>query len=243
MDSLSTSGRRRRPLAALFAAVVVVGIAWSGAASASPAAPPSIRPSQDVVTLLAAHKARSRPSAASAVLQVVPAHAPLTEGPTALPVLGRHGRWLKVRLPGRPNSHTGWISRSATSLSVTPWHLVVDLSRRQLIVYKAGRRVRAFAAVVGKPSTPTPTGQFFVEESIALRPGDVGAPFALALSARSNVFQEFEGGPGQVALHGLGNVGGDLGSAESHGCIRLADDTMRWLVLRIGPGAPVTIGV
>jgi lipoprotein-anchoring transpeptidase ErfK/SrfK len=244
MDSASTSGRRRRPLAALLAALAVVGIAWSSAASASPtAAPPAIRPSQEVVTLLAAHKARSRPSAKSAVLQVVPARAPLTEGPSALPVLGRHGRWLKVRLPGRPNSHTGWISRSATSLSVTPWHLVVDLSRRQLIVYKAGRRVRAFAAVVGKPSTPTPTGQFFVEESIALKPGDVGAPFALALSARSNVFQEFEGGSGQVALHGLDNVGGDLGSAESHGCVRLADGTMRWLVLRIGPGAPVTIGV
>jgi lipoprotein-anchoring transpeptidase ErfK/SrfK len=44
-------------------------------------------------------------------------------------------------------------------------------------------------------------------------------------------------------LHGLDNVGGDLGSAESHGCVRLADGTMRWLVLRIGPGAPVTIGV
>jgi lipoprotein-anchoring transpeptidase ErfK/SrfK len=95
---------------------------------------------------------------------------------------------------------------------------------------------------VGKPSTPTPRGEFFVEEVIALRRGDVGAPYALALSARSNVLQEFDGGPGQIALHGLDNVGGRLGTAVSHGCVRLADDAMRRLVVSIAPGVPVTIG-
>ena len=69
----------------------------------------------------------------------------------------------------------------------------------------------------------------------------LGAPYALALSARSYVLQEFDGGPGQIALHGLANVGGVLGTAVSHGCVRLDSDTMRWLVIRIGPGVPVTI--
>jgi lipoprotein-anchoring transpeptidase ErfK/SrfK len=59
--------------------------------------------------------------------------------------------------------------------------------------------------------------------------------------ARSNVLQEFDGGPGQIALHGLDNVGGTLGTAVSHGCVRLADASMRWLVTRVGPGVPVTI--
>ena len=114
------------------------------------------------------------------------------------------GRWLKVRLPGRPNGHVGWTTgRLDGGLRDQRRHLVVDLSRRQVIVYRAGRIVRIFSAVVGKPSTPTPRGEFFVEESIALRAGDVGAPFALAPSARSYVFQEFDGGPGQIALHGL----------------------------------------
>ena len=76
---------------------------------------------------------------------------------------------------------------------------------------------------------------------IKLRARDAGAPFALALSARSNVLQEFNGGPGQIGLHGLSNVGGVLGTAVSHGCIRLANATMRWLVHRISPGVPVTI--
>ncbi len=69
----------------------------------------------------------------------------------------------------------------------------------------------------------------------------VGAPFALALSARSNVLQEFDGGPGQIAFHGLAHVGGTLGTASSHGCIRLAVGALDWLVVRIGPGIPVSI--
>jgi lipoprotein-anchoring transpeptidase ErfK/SrfK len=109
-------------------------------------------------------------------------------------------------------------------------------------VYRQGRAVRVFKAIVGKPSTPTPLGEFFVEESVQLRATQVGAPFALALSARSNVLQEYAGGPGQIALHGLDNIGGVLGTAVSHGCVRLADSAVRWLVAgRIGPGVPVTI--
>jgi lipoprotein-anchoring transpeptidase ErfK/SrfK len=31
------------------------------------------------------------------------------------------------------------------------------------------------------------------------------------------------------------------GTAASHGCVRLDNEAMRWLVMRIGPGVPVTI--
>jgi hypothetical protein len=216
--------------------VLLVLPAASATASSAP-----VRAKQEIVALLSAHEARSLPRIRSAPLGLVPSRTPITEGRTVLPVLARRGQWLNVRLPGRPNGHTGWIKAGATVRSQTIWHLVVNRARRQVTVYRAGRPVRVFSAIVGKPSTPTPGGEFFVEESIALRPGDVGAPFALALSARSNVFQEFEGGPGQIALHGLMNVGGVLGTAVSHGCVRLADETMRWLVVRIGPGVPVTI--
>ena len=158
-----------------------------------------------------------------------------------LPVLGETKAWLHVRLSGRPNGHTGWILRHRTVASTTRWHIVVDLTTRRALVYRSGRLVKSVQAVVGKPSTPTPPGEFFVEEAIQLRATDVGAPFALALSARSNVLQEFDGGPGQIAIHGLSNVGGVPGTAVSHGCLRLANATMRWLVLRVGPGVPVTV--
>ena len=75
--------------------------------------------------------------------------------------------------------------------------------------------------MIGKPSTPTPRGAFFIEEALALSSYETGGPFALATSARSNVFQEFEGGPGQIGIHGTDNLSGAPGSAASHGCIRL----------------------
>ena len=233
------SGRRLRPLAPLLALLALAALVTTGATAAGTRA--TVQPTQELAALLSSHRIRAEPHATSPLLGVVPAITPITHDRTVLPVLAHHGAWLKVRLPGRPNSHTGWITRKATLQWATNWHLVVNRARREVLVYRSGRVVRIFKAVVGKPSTPTPTGEFFVEESIALRSYDVGAPFALALSARSQVLQEFDGGPGQIALHGLSNVGGVPGTAVSHGCIRLADDVMRWLVVRIGPGTPVTI--
>ena len=57
-----------------------------------------------------------------------------------------------------------------------------------------------------------------------------GGPYALATSDRSDVFQEFDGGPGQIAIHGMDNLPGALGTASSHGCIRL-DDVRHHLAL------------
>ena len=227
----------------------------TGAAPAHSVTPAVVRPTQKLAALFSAHQAFSKPFIGSASLGVVPAWRPITGERTVLPVLGQWTgadglgwlhvsdgrRWLLVRLPGRPNGRTGWIKQRATVASKTSWRIVVDTSRRRVIFYQWGHRVRTVEAVVGKPSTPTPRGKFFVEEVIQLRAADAGAPFALALSARSNVFQEFEGGPGQIALHGLRNIGGVLGSAVSHGCVRLSNSTMRWLVVRISPGVPVTI--
>jgi L,D-transpeptidase catalytic domain len=200
-----------------------------------------VSPTQELAAVLVAQEARSRPDARSAPINLVPAKTPITEERTVLPVLAAKGAWLKVRLPGRPNGHSGWITRSGTSLSITKWHLLLDLSRRELMVYRKARRVRSFKAVIGKPSTPTPKGDFFVEESLALPATDVGAPYALALSARSDVFQEFAGGPGQIAIHGLDNIGGVPGTAVSHGCVRLATRAIHWLAFHIAPGTPVTI--
>ena len=234
-----SSGRRRRLLALPLAVCSLVALSVAGAPSARGVA--AVPRTQELAALLSSHKVRAEPSSTSALVGVVPMTTPITRDRTVLPVVARHGRWLKVLLPGRPNGHTGWILRQATLHWATTWRLVVSTSRREVAVYHLGRRVRVFKAVVGKPSTPTPVGTFFVEESVALRSSDVGAPFALALSARSEVLQEFDGGPGQIALHGLSNVGGVPGTAASHGCLRLADAVMRWLVTRVGPGTPVTI--
>jgi lipoprotein-anchoring transpeptidase ErfK/SrfK len=236
-DRGSWAGRNRGRLVLLLA-VAVAGVA---ATSTVPAGAAAVGPRQRLVRLLAAHEAFARPSRQSTPLHLVSGRRPLTGERTELPVLGQTKHWLLVGLPGRPNGGKGWIARWRTRISTTPWHIVVETASRRVVVYRDGRPRRTFRAIVGKPSTPTPLGQFFVEESIALRPADVGAPFALALSARSSVLRRFDGGPGQIGLHGLDNIGGVLGTAVSHGCVRLADRAMAWLVRRIGPGVPVTI--
>jgi lipoprotein-anchoring transpeptidase ErfK/SrfK len=232
------AGRAAASALRLLALVGVLCLAQVGAAQAAPKVPQR----QALVRLLASHTVRATPSASAALLPSVAAKRPITGVQTVLPMLGRSaGGWLHVRLLGRPNGATGWIRAQATALTSTPWHLYVKLGKRRVLAYKSGRLAAVFRAVVGKQSTPTPTGHFFVEEAVRIGPQYVGAPYALALSARSNVLQEFEGGPGQIALHGTANVGGVLGTAVSHGCIRLDSASITWLAGRIGAGVPVTI--
>jgi hypothetical protein len=212
---------------------------------------PRIARQQEIIALLTPHSARDKPSANSKLVALIASRRPITGERTVLPVLAqridKRGRsWLRVRLPGRalgsqPPPRIGWIRAAKTLLSTTPWHIVVYLGARQVAIYRDGRRLHSYPAIVGKPSTPTPTGEYFVEENVRMLPGQPGGPFALATSDRSNVLQEFDGGPGQIALHGLDNLGGQLGTAESHGCIRLADSAITWLAARIGPGIPITI--
>ena len=232
-------GSRRRGVAVLVA--VVAAFAALPAASAGSAAAP-----QPLVALMHGHVARAGPSAHAGRVEFVPARRPLTRVRTVLPVLGEAtsktgGAWLRVLLPGRPNGHGGWISAKRTKRSSTEWRILVDLSARRVTVYRADRVRRQFRAVVGSPSTPTPRGRFFIEEALALSPYDAGGPFALATSARSYVLREFEGGPGQVALHGTANLSGAPGSAVSHGCIRLRTRAITWMARRIGGGVPLTI--
>jgi lipoprotein-anchoring transpeptidase ErfK/SrfK len=201
---------------------------------------------QPLVALLHDHVARTGPNAHTGRIETVAARRPLTRARTVLPVLARAssrqtGSWLQVRLPGRPNSHKGWISTNRTRLTSTYWRIAVKLSTRRLTVYLGGSVRRHFRVVVGKPSTPTPRGAFFIEEALALSPYEAGGPYALATSARSNVFQEFDGGPGQIGIHGTNNLSGEPGTAVSHGCIRLDTQAITWLARRVGAGVPLTI--
>ena len=161
-------------------ALLVVALSTSPATAApSGTARAGVQHTQELVILLGAHAAMSAPDEGSASLELVPARRPITEDRTVLPVLGHRSgadgaEWLHVLLPGRPNGHKGWIKRRATRLTITGWHIVVSTSSRRVTVYQLGRKVRAFKAIVGTRATPTPPGQFFIEEVIRLRSGDAG---------------------------------------------------------------------
>ena len=240
--------RTRAPLrlAVLLVATALALLAAFWTARPAPAGTPTVARTQELAVFVHGQTAMSKPDNRSTPRVWVERRRPITEGRTVLPVIGhRTGansvRWLKVRLPGRPNNSTGWIRKARTTRSTTSWHLVVDLSERRVTVYRRGEMLKSFAAVVGAAASPTPVGKYFVEESVRLTRRDVGGPFAVALSARSYVFQEFAGGPGQIAVHGVWSVGGTMGTAASHGCVRLDTASITWLGERIGPGVPVTI--
>jgi lipoprotein-anchoring transpeptidase ErfK/SrfK len=240
--------RLGRRLIVVLGAACLAGVTAgaTAGATAGEGTAPGVQATQELVVLITAHGAHRAPEAGSPQVALVAARRPITGEQTTLPVISRSigsdgARWLLVMLPGRPDGSTGWIAQQGTRPLVTPWMIVIDLAARRVRIYDYGRMARSFQAVVGKPSTPTPTGRFFVEETLQMAAGEPGGPFALALSARSNVLQEFEGGPGQIAIHGRESLGGTLGTAASHGCIRLATASIDWLAARIDSGTPVTI--
>jgi lipoprotein-anchoring transpeptidase ErfK/SrfK len=226
----------------------LIPVALAAVAFATPAQAktPRVAVTQPLVILLQDHVAHASAATGSRVVEPVAAQRPLTNVRTVLPVMGfvrgKDGnRWVHVRLPGRPSGHTGWILTDQTIRSSTEWHIVVKVGAARVTVFRDGDLVRSFEAVVPKASTPTPYGQFFVEEALSISSQDVGGPYALAISARSDIFQEFEGGPGQIAIHGTDGLPDPLGSAASHGCIRLSPSAITWIARRIGGGVPVTV--
>jgi lipoprotein-anchoring transpeptidase ErfK/SrfK len=154
---------------------------------------------------------------------------------------------LQVRLPWRPNDADGWINARNTFLEQTAWRIEVSTARRTLTLLYEGTRIRTVSIVVGKPSTPTPVGLFAVVWTVRWHPNDFLGSWVLELTAHSNVLQHFEGGDGTVGIHGRGGASllDPLGSAASHGCIRLANEQIDWLVATVGqsglPGTPVHV--
>jgi lipoprotein-anchoring transpeptidase ErfK/SrfK len=237
-------GRTQRRV--IMVAATAALAAGAASASASTRTPPARPLGQQLAVIMHDTGVFAGPGTGSAHIGELKDGRPITGERTILPVIGQargpHGmRWLNVLLPGRPDSHNGWIRLRATTPTFTRWRILVSLSLRRVTVLHAGRVARTFSAVVGKPSTPTPTGTFFVEENVKLDAAASGAPDALALSARSNILATFDGGPGQIAFHGIENIGGVPGTAVSHGCVRLDTPDIIWLAAHIGPGVPVTI--
>lgn len=168
--------------------------------------------------------------------------------PTILLVLGSSThdgqQWLRVLLPIRPDGTSGWIPRNNVDLMHTPYWVVVNTSARTVTVDRDGRRLHRYRAVVGKPSTPTPAGLAAIyEKDPQPDPTAFLGPWALPLTVLSNVLYNFGGGPGRVAIHGRDGASllDPLGTAASHGCIRIDNDPVTWMAHHLPAGTPVLI--
>jgi L,D-transpeptidase catalytic domain len=152
--------------------------------------------------------------------------------------------WLHVELPTRPNHASAWMLADFAQVRPTAYHVVVSISKRSLTLYRAGKIVKSVSVVVGAPSTPTPTGLFAVATAVP-QPDPKGfyGPWVLHLNAFSDALKEFDGGPGVIGIHGRDGASLEtaLGTAGSHGCVRVDDAVVSLLAKVAGPGTPVEI--
>jgi lipoprotein-anchoring transpeptidase ErfK/SrfK len=243
--------RPRHVLRTLALTLTLASGVVAGTANAAPALAPATPAAPTaklawVGRVLAPVVARAAPSRAARARMVVQPIAPFAQGPTTLLItrsLLRGGvRWVEVLLPVRPNGSRGWIPVDVLSLNTTPVRIAIDLSDRRLTVYRAGRRALSIGIAVGTAATPTPSGRLFaIAELIQTRrPADFLGPIVMPLTGYSEALNEFAGGNGRVALHGT-NQPGLIGSAVSHGCMRMTNADIVRLAAAARPGTPVSI--
>ncbi len=149
--------------------------------------------------------------------------------------------WARVMLPVRPNGTTGWVDVSQMPLYVVSGQVHIDLSERTLTYSEMGSIMLVAKVAVGTAVNPTPTGTFFVTDSVSLSdPQSPWGPHALGLSARSDTITEYNGGDGIIGIHGT-NRPSSIGQAASLGCVRLPNHQITTLHQLISIGTPVVI--
>jgi lipoprotein-anchoring transpeptidase ErfK/SrfK len=184
---------------------------------------------------------RRSPSNAAHARRVAARRTGTRDLPLVFLVKSRRPGWLEVYLPVRPNLSSGWIRASEVKLAADPYRVEVRLRSHRLIAWRGQKRIVSARIAVGKAVSPTPTGRYYITD--LLRPPDPAGfygPYAFGLSAHSPVFTSFEGGDGQVGIHGTSDPS-VIGTDVSHGCIRLDNRTITRLAKRLPLGTPVTI--
>lgn len=160
-------------------------------------------------------------------------------------VLGRvaipgHGLWIRVSLPVLPNGTTGWVPRAALGgYGVVDTHLIVD--RRSLTATLMRGRRPIFRALIGigRASTPTPEGEFYVRDELTRYSSPTYGPLAFGTSARSTTLTDWPSG-GYVGIHGTDQPW-LLPGHVSHGCIRMRNADILRLGRLMPVGTPITI--
>jgi hypothetical protein len=149
--------------------------------------------------------------------------------------------WVHVELPGRPNGGTGWVEREALgTMHVIDGYLRVDEQSLRATLFRDGRPVFSAPVGVGKPSTVTPAGHFYVMEKLRTFDAPLYGPYALGTSAYAPTLSEWPGG-GVVGIHGTDEPQ-LIPGRPSHGCVRMrnADITRLWFMISVGTPIEIT---
>ena len=150
------------------------------------------------------------------------------------------GDWVRVRLATRPNAATGWVARAALDrFQTVRTRLVVDRTTLRARLYRDGVEIFRAPVGVGRSTTPTPVGEFYVREELRGFGDAAYGPVAFGTSARSPTLTDWPGG-GFIGIHGT-NAPQLLPGRVSHGCIRMRNADVVRLATLMPLGTPVTI--
>lgn len=107
--------------------------------------------------------------------------------------------------------------------------LVINTTLRRLFHFRGKQLVKVYPVAVGKPSTPTPTGDYKIITKI-LSPGGVLGTRWMGLDIPG----------GNYGIHGTNNPS-SIGTAASLGCIRMYNHDIEELFPQVTIGTPVHI--
>lgn len=161
--------------------------------------------------------------------------------PLVFLVTGHQGNWYRVLLPTRPNGSQGWVRARDVRITAFPYRITVELAAHRITVYNGESVLLQEPVAIGKASTPTPTGRYYLRILWkAPDPNTVYGPYAYGLSGYSNVLTSFDGGDGELGIHGNDDAS-VLGQSVTHGCVRMSNASITRLSGILPLGTPVDI--
>jgi hypothetical protein len=150
--------------------------------------------------------------------------------------------WLKVRLPSwwSHGMTSGWLNADRVKIAVNHWRVEVSRSAGTMKIIHDGNVVTTASVGTGTNSTPTPRGLHATYDHWRSDQAVLGN-WTVSLTTHSPQVPEFGGRQAVVAIHGWHASGGSSGSV-SHGCIRVANDSlMQEIALKLPMGTPVQV--
>jgi lipoprotein-anchoring transpeptidase ErfK/SrfK len=157
-------------------------------------------------------------------------------------VIGEQAGWLQVNLPVKPNGSVGWVKADDVTTYITPYYVLIELSKRRLTACNAGVPIARESIGVGRPGAETPKGTFYLLDLLKNPKKSIPGygPYAFGFSGFSEVpavSKIFDGG--RIGMHGASNPG--LGTGVSSGCIRMTNAAITKLAKTLFLGTPVQI--
>jgi len=151
-----------------------------------------------------------------------------------------NGRFGRVSVPYVSPHRRGWIDLRGLRLSRTGVRVDADLSRHLIVVRRRGSVLFRVRAATGAPSTPTPTGRYFVTDRVPFSAGSSYGTFAFGISGIQPRLPAGWTGGDQLAIHGT-NEPWSIGRSVSAGCLRVSESALAKLKPLLRLGIPVVI--